>query len=558
MPNPPLMQIKRAEPPWVRMRGKPQIPMKSPPRRRPPQAAPLFAALQRPECYPHPVSQVQVIETHISWVLLTGEYAYKIKKPVNLGFADFSTLGLRRHYCEEELRLNRRLAPDLYLDVVTIRGDAATPRIGGDGPVLDYAVKMAQFPQDALASRRLAAGTFGPAEIDALAARIADFHATAPVAPAAGPFGTPETVLAPALQNFDQMLPLAGDAQEDGTLRELRRWTEREFGARRGAFTRRKSGGAIRECHGDLHLGNIAVLEGRPVPFDCIEFNDELRWIDVASEAAFLAMDLEDRGRRDLSWRFLNRYLEISGDYGGIEVLRCYLVYRALVRAKVHLMRARQQRIRRDEKLRLEQAFRHYLGLAQRYARPRGAALVVTHGLSGCGKSTATQSLLEELGAVRLRSDLERKRLHGVAPLAASRSATGAGIYTAEASALTYRSLGALARPILAAAFPVIADATFLQRAEREAFRAIAAEAGVPFLILDFHVPLETLRERIAERRARGDDPSEASLAVLERQVALREPLTPAEMAAAVVVDGASLAQPDRWQAVRRKLNITY
>jgi aminoglycoside phosphotransferase family enzyme/predicted kinase len=540
------------------MCGKPQIPMSSPPRRRLPEAAPLFAALQRPECYPHPVSRVQVLETHISWVLLTGQYAYKIKKPVNLGFADFSTLGLRRHYCEEEVRLNRRLAPEIYLEVVSIRGDARAPRVGGDGPVLDYAVKMVQFPQETLASRMLAAGTFGAAEADGLAARIAAFHAAAPAAAPGGRLGGPESVLAPALQNFDQMLALAAGSAEDGLLRTLRKWTEREFVARHDAFQRRQSGGAIRECHGDLHLGNIAVLDGRPVPFDCIEFNDELRWIDVASEAAFLVMDLEDRGRRDLAWRFVNRYLETTGDYGGVEVLRFYLAYRALVRAKVHLMRARQPQVRRDEKLRLEQAFRHYLGLAQAYAQPRGAALLVTHGLSGCGKSTATQTLLETIGAVRLRSDLERKRLHGIAPLAGSGSAPGTGIYTAEATAITYRSLGSAARSILAAGFPLIVDATFLHRAEREAFRAIAQAAGAPFLILDFHVPLDELRARVSQRLARGDDPSEASLEVLERQIAAREPLTPAEMASAVVVDGASLARADPWQAVRRKINITY
>ena len=554
---PRLIQIKLKGTHSDRMPLKAATSMSLPRRRRSPERNRLLAALRRPGCYPHPVLRVRVIETHISWVLLTGRYAYKVKKPVNLGFADFSTLGLRRHYCEEELRLNRRLAPEIYLEVVAIRGDARAPRIGGDGPVLDYAVKMLEFPQEALASRRLAGGTFGSAEIDVLAARIAGFHDAAPVAPPGGPLGAPESVLAPALQNFAQILPLAATATDRQALHALRRWTRQEFAARRAVFDRRKSGGAIRECHGDLHLGNIAVLDGRPAPFDCIEFNDELRWVDVASEAAFLVMDLEDRGRRDLAWRFVNRYLEATGDYGGVAVLRFYLVYRALVRAKVHLMRARQPRVRRDEKLRLEQAFRHYLGLAQRYARPHGAALVITHGLSGCGKTTATQSLVEQIGAVRLRSDLERKRLHGIAPLGSSGSAPGAGIYTAESTTATYRSMGALARTVLEAGFPVVVDATFQLRAEREAFRAIAEKCGVPFLILDFHVPLDLLRTRVSERLARGNDASEAGLAVLERQIATREPLTPAETAAALAVDGAR--QPGRaaWRSACKRLNIT-
>jgi aminoglycoside phosphotransferase family enzyme/predicted kinase len=517
-------------------------------------APPLFAALLDPACYPHPAAGVRVIETHISWVLLTGEFAYKIKKPVNLGFVDFTTLGLRHHYCEEELRLNRRLAPSLYLEVVSIRGDPGTPRIGGEGPVLDYAVKMREFPQEALASRRIVGGGFGAAEIDALAALAAEFHSGAPAAGPAGRFGTPDAVLSAALQNFEQMLPLVKTAPEDRTLRALRRWTEREHGARRDAFERRRREGFVRECHGDLHLGNIAMIGGRPVPFDCIEFNDDLRCIDVMCEVAFLAMDLEDRGRRDLAWRFLNRYFEATGDYAGIPVLRFYLVYRALVRAKVHLMRSRQPRLLRGEKTRLSRAFHDYLRLAARYAAADRTALLITHGLSGCGKTTATQPLVEQLGAVRLRSDLERKRLHGVAPLASSGSGRAAGMYAAEASAATYRRLGEQAQEILRAGYPVVADATFLRRAERESFRAIAEQLDVPFLILNFHAPQEILRARITQRLARADDASEAGLAVLEHQLAVREPLTPAEMATAFAVDATGPVSHDLWRPVIERL----
>ena len=520
----------------------------------PPAAPPLFAALLDPACYSHPVARVRVNETHISWVLLTGEYAYKIKKPVNLGFVDFTTLGLRHHYCEEELRLNRRLAPGLYLEVVSIRGDPGAPRFGGEGPVLDYAVKMREFPQEALASRRIAGGGFGAVEIDALAALVAEFHAGAPVAVPAGRFGIPDAVLSAALQNFEQMLPLVRTALDDRTLRTLRQWTEREHGARRDAFERRRREGFVRECHGDLHLGNIAMIGGRPVPFDCIEFNDDLRWIDVMSEVAFLAMDLDDRGRRDLAWRFLNRYLEATGDYAGIPVLRFYLVYRALVRAKVHLIRSRQPRLLRGEKTRLSRAFQDYLRLAARYAAPDCAALMITHGLSGSGKTTATQPLIEQLGAVRLRSDLERKRLHGVAPLASSGSGLAAGIYTAEASAATYRRMGELAREVLRAGYPVVADATFLRRTEREAFRAIAEQRDVPFLILDFQAPQEVLRARIKARAIRGDDASEADPAVLGRQFAAREPLTPAEFAAGFAVDATQPVSHEMWRLAIERL----
>ncbi len=515
---------------------------------------PLFAALLNPACYPHPVSGVRVLETHISWVLLTGEYAYKIKKPVYLGFLDFSTLGLRRHYCEEELRLNRRLAPELYRELVEIRGAPQAPRVGGDGPVLEYAVRMREFPQESLASRALARGAFDAPEVDALATVIAEFHAHAPLARAHESFGTPEAVLSAALQNFEQMLPLATAAPDDRALRALRQWTEREFASRRGAFATRKHLGFVRECHGDLHLGNIVMLDGRPVPFDCIEFNDNLRWIDVMNEAAFLAMDLEDRGRGDLRWRFLNRYLEATGDYAGLDVLPFYLVYRALVRAKVHLMRSRQPGLRRTEKARLARAFQDYLRLAGRLAAPERVALILAHGLSGCGKTTLTQPLIEALGAVRLRSDLERKRLHGVAPLASSGSGLQGGIYTAEATAATYRRLGELARDALRAGFSVVVDAAFLRRTERDAFRAIAEGLDAPFLILDFHAPQEVLRARVAERLARADDASEADLAVLEHQLAVREPLTPAEMAAAFAVDATGPVSHDMWRPFIERL----
>jgi hypothetical protein len=496
-----------------------------------------------------------MMETHISWVLLTGEYAYKIKKPVNLGFVDFTSLAMRRYYCEEELRLNRRLAPGLYLDVVEIRGDVRAPRIGGTGRLLEYAVKMREFPQAGLASRALAEGTFGAADIDCLAGLVAEFHARTPAA-TPDRLGAPDTILSAARQNFDQLRTRVKPEPDTKKLRSLREWTEREFAAMRETFAARKREGFVRECHGDLHLGNIAMIEGKPVPFDCIEFNDELRWIDVMSEVAFAVMDLEDRQRGDLAWRFLNRYLEATGDYPGVRLLRFYFVYRALVRAKVHLMRAQQPRLPRAAKSRLLRAFRGYVKLAERFAIPGGASLFITHGLSGCGKTTMTQPLIELLGAVRLRSDVERKRLHGLAPLAESGSGVNDGIYTPAANAATYRHLGALARGVLAAGYSVVVDATFLKRTEREIFRAIAEQADVRFVILNFLAPLEVLRARIAERKARADDVSEADLAVLQHQVAARESLTPAEMTAAFAVDGTRTVSREMWSPLIERLRI--
>lgn len=513
----------------------------------------IVEALRNPLCFPHPVKTIQVVETHISWVILTGDFAYKIKKPVDLGFLDFTRLETRRFYCWEEVRLNRRLAPELYLGAVAIRGSPEAPRIEGEGPLLEYAVKMREFPQDALASRLLARDKFGTEHADALATAIAGFHGTARIAVAADAYGAPDAVLAPALQNFDQILHCNADPSDRETLERLRHWTEGEHHLRNDAFATRRSGGLVRECHGDLHLGNIVVLKGRPVAFDCIEFNNNLRWIDVISEVAFLMMDFTDRGRSDLAWRFLNRYLEATGDYAGISVLRFYLVYRALVRAKVHLLRSRQHGIPDAEQDHLLGAFRGYLRLASSFAQSRKPALLITHGVSGSGKSTATEPLAGRLAAVRACSDIERKRAYGVPPLARSGSGLASGIYSADATKLTYRRLDNIASRVLDAGFPVVVDAAFLRRADREAFRRIALAHHAPFLILGCEAPAALLRDRLARRQRSGTEASEASLTVLKHQLATRDRLTPEEMPDVVTI-AAKEPAAEPWQEILERL----
>jgi aminoglycoside phosphotransferase family enzyme/predicted kinase len=513
---------------------------------------PPAAALNRPECFPHPIGRVELVETHISWVVLTGPYAYKIKKPVNLGFVDFSTPALRRHYCEEELRLNRRLAPDLYLEVVEIRGTPQAPTVGGDGPLLDHAVKMREFPLGALAAQLVKDGGFGAPEIDALARDIARFHCTAPAARPDASFGSPEAVLDLADANFRQMLPLVAQPRDRNALLGLERWTLGEFESRRPALMSRLREGFVRECHGDLHLGNIAVIAGRPVPFDCIEFSAALRWIDVMSEVAFLFMDLVDRAHPDLAWRFLNRYLEWTGDYAGLAVFRFYLVYRALVRAKVHLLRSLQPNLPASARPRLKLAFRNYVRLAETLSKPGAPALYITHGVSGSGKTAGTEGLVEQAGAVRVRSDIERKRLHGLDPLARTAPGVGTGIYTLEATAATYARLSQIAQDALAQGYPVVVDAAFLKLAEREPFRALAERSRVPFAILAFDAPVAVLRERVARRAARGEDASEAGIAVLDRQLGAREPPAAKEDSFTLKIDCARPAAV-RWPAILKR-----
>ena len=519
----------------------------------------LVAALADPARFGERCTQVTHLETHISHVFLTGEFAYKIKKPLDLGFLDFTTLAKRRFCCEEELRLNRRLAPAVYVDVVAITGSPDDPVVDGAGTPLEYAVRMREFAQDALASRMLASGSLTAAHIDALAAEVAAFHGRIDVAPRDSVYGAPETVLRVAVQNFDQIRPLLADAADRATLATLHDWTLAEHAARHDALRQRHDTGFVRECHGDLHLGNIAVLDGEPTVFDCIEFNAELRWIDVMSEVAFTVMDLEDRGRPDYAFRFLNAYLEHTGDYSGLAVLRFYRAYRAMVRAKVACLRG-SQLPPGEAKGALAAEYRCYVNLAHGYAQPQRPAFVVAHGLSGCGKTTLTQSLLELCGGIRIRTDVERKRLHGMVASARSGSALDAGLYTSDATERTYRQALALAEEIAAAGGVAIVDGTFLKRWQRDLFRERAASLGIPFLVIDFAAADATLRARIAERAVRGADASEADLAVLDSQIRTREALGADELPGTVHYDADApldrARDPAAWREVLDRLSV--
>jgi aminoglycoside phosphotransferase family enzyme/predicted kinase len=501
--------------------------------------------------------RVELIETHISYVLLTGQFAYKIKKAVELGFLDFRSLAARRFDCEEELRLNRRLAPTLYLDVVEITGSVDAPIFGGTGPIIEYAVKMREFPQEALASRALVRGELSAADIDALAAKVAAFHRTACVATIGGPFGAPENVLRAALENFRQIRPLLDTSAEVADLDALAAWTERQHAACATSMALRRGEGFVRECHGDLHLGNIAFFDGELTIFDCIEFNEGMRWIDVMSDVAFAAMDLRDRGRPDLSHRFLNAYLEVTGDYDGLSVLRFYLVYRAMVRAKISRLRAEQLRAG-DAKAASLAEYRGYVKIAKHYAQPPRPAIIITHGLAGSGKTTLSQALLEMIGAVRIRTDVERKRLHGLPPGARERSGIDAGLYAPAATRETYLRALQLARGAAAAGCNVIVDAAFLQRWQRRLFRDLASKLDIPFIVVSFVAQNAALRDRIARRLHDAREASDADLAVLEHQLQTQEPLAPDELGDTVIYDAqATLGEarlPARWRGVLDRL----
>ena len=500
----------------------------------------LIGELLAPAAYPHAVGAIAVVETHISWVLLTGQFAYKVKKPVRLDFVDFSTLERRRAMCLVELRLNRRFAPRVYLDVVPITWLASngSAMVGGDGEPIEYAVKMAQFPAEARLDRALARREFGPRECDLLSAKVADVHAAASVAEAESPFGTPAMVS----KHFGDVLETALAQTRGGPLESvvtrLRDWADGEIVRLRPNIERRKSARRVRECHGDLHSENIAMIGGEPVPFDCLEFRDDLRWIDVMSDVGFVCMDLADRGHSRLAHRLLNAYLERTGDVEGLAVLRYYQAYRAVVRGMVTVM---QQAPEERASGTISQRARTYFELAEHYSRPRRPALVITHGLSGTGKSTVTGRLLEEIGAIRLRSDMERRRGEDGFTQPTADEDSSAERYTPAARQAVYDELARRAEVVLTAGYPVIVDATFLRHAQRDAFRQLAERRSVPFVILACDADPATLRQRIEERQRAGNDPSEATLKVLEQQLAEREPLTPEEQKYVVASHDAKL-----------------
>jgi len=491
----------------------------------------LIDGLQHADAFPHDVQHIEMLETHISWIILTGEVAYKIKKPLDLGFLNFSTLDLRRYYCNEEVRLNRRFAPGLYRDVVPIGGTPEHPKIGTE-PAIEWAVRMHQFPADAGLDHQVAARSVSVADMRRLGETVAAAHGAADVATDNG-YGSLNSIRSPARDNF---ISLAADCAKTDLLdaiATLRQWTEHETARLEPVFVSRLMAGHIRECHGDLHVGNIVRLSDEYVPFDCLEFDPALRWIDVISDVAFLVMDLLHLERADLAFVFLNRYLEVTGDYTGLAVLPYYIVYRAAVRAKITAVRRRQENPDTDPA-----SVTAYLQLASRIATPkRKALLIVCHGVSGSGKTWLSEKLIPVLAAIRLRSDIVRKKLHGLTELARSDADVNEGLYARDATRRTYAQIAEFAKLALDERLNVIIDATCLQRADRHAFRDIAATAGASFVIVHCDARRPVLEERICRRECGGTDASEANLAVLKYQLARQEPLDRYELAYSVRVD---------------------
>jgi hypothetical protein len=503
-----------------------------------------------PAFYPHPVaSPVRIIETHISYVLLTGDYAYKVKKPVDLGFLDFTTLERRRHFCEEEVRLNSRGAPGMYLGVVPIAraaAPAAGVALGGGGTPVEYAVKMRQFPEDALLSVALERGDVGEADALHLAATVAAYHAESPVV-RRDPLGSPDALRREMGRNYRRTEKFAGDLLEVPWLADIERFTDLCFDERSPLMRSRIEPGFVRECHGDLHLGNVCRWEGKTYLFDCIEFNEAFRCVDVICDAAFALMDFDARGYPGLANAFMNGYAEATGDWSGLRLLPLYLCRNAYVRAMVNSILLDATLDPADAGRVRSRATRYY-ELAWQYARPRHGGLVLTCGASGSGKSTLARDLARRWGAVHLRSDAVRKHLAGV-PTDGGRA--GDGAYAPEMTRRTYDRLLDLGLALAGEGFVVLLDARYPRAALRAQAYAAAAGRGVPLHVLHCAAPEDVLRGRLAARAA-GTDLSDATPDLLAGQLAEQEPFGPAERPHVLELDTRQpvdrlAAQVDAW-----------
>jgi hypothetical protein len=473
-------------------------------------------ALLEPGAYPHPVAPIKLIETPTSWVLLTGSLAYKLKRPIHYPFLDQRTLERRSGLCREELRLNRRFAPQLYLQTDPISIHAGSARMGDPTAPLEYAVRMVQFDSAAGLDRLLEAAAVAPPQLHQFGVDLAAIHARLPVAGPAQRLGQADTVPQRVRANFDECRDYARPLGRAAEIEALREPLERALAAVSELLPARHSAGQVRECHGDLHARNVVRWSGKLQAFDCLEFEPGLRWIDVAAEISFLLMDLQVRQAAPHAQAFLAGYLAATGDYQACRLTGLYRLHFALVRAKIAALEAAGAG---GDAAALAR-YCSYRNAAQELGRPNRPALIVMYGTSGSGKSWLAAQIAPRIGALHIRSDVERKRLAGPG---------AADLYTPAWTQRTYARVVACAREALAGGYRVIADASFLRLEHRAAVYGMARALQVPVLLVHCHAPAALQTERLEQRRARGTDASDADLAVLSWQQSIAVPPTAAE-----------------------------
>lgn len=477
----------------------------------------LIANLQNPALYEHAIQKFHVIETHLSWIILTGSFAYKIKKPLNLGFQDFTTLEKRQHYCELEVNLNKRLAPLLYLKVVKITGSSSHPEFEGSGPVIEYAIKMVEFSQEALLAKLATSHTLKRQHILDITEQLAHFHLTTSIAPSSLNFGEAADVYAPMQENFSVLFTLPASKPYMEKLNVLLEWTKKQYQQLLSFLNHRKLSGFIRACHGDLHLGNMVLYNFKVIIFDCIEFNESFRWIDTINDLAFLTMDLQAHQLITYKHLLVNQYCEITNDYLGMRLLSFYECYRALVRAKIISLQCNQ--IHDPLHIaKLQQELANLINIADYSTRSSNPTLYITVGVSGSGKSLFTEYWLKQTGALRLRSDIMRKKLYN--------NLSPNQLYQPEITKQLYEEMAQLAESLLNAGLSVIIDATCLKQWQRRLFSTLASKLGISFTIFTFEASIEVLKRRLILREDFRENISDANENVLLQQLKQYEPLT--------------------------------
>ncbi len=492
----------------------------------------LIQQMLTSEFYPHPVTlPIQLMQTHASYVLLTGEFVYKLKKPVNFGFLDYSTVSKRQHFCTEEIRLNQRGAKELYLEVISIAKQSNKYQLGNDGEIVDYSVKMVQFPQSALLSNMFEAGTMTIEQIEEMGTVVSRFHADARRNEYISSFGTVAKIRQSIDDNYRQTEKYIGRAQTQQQFTETKAYTDRFLLEYSQLFLDRVAGGFIRECHGDLHLRNICRWHDETLLFDCIEFNEPFRFVDTMYDIAFAVMDLEARGGKDFANRFLNTYAEQTGDWEGLQVLPMYLSRQAYVRAKVTSFLLDDPTIASEDRAAAAKTAGDYYRQAWEYTRTASVGrLIMLAGLSGAGKSTLGKRIALEVGGVQLRSDAVRKHLGGIELL----SKGDDSLYTPAMTAKTYQRVLELASKLTAQGFTVILDAKYDRQALRAAVVDFATGRGIPLQIVHCTAPADVLRDRLIQRTG---DIADATVDLLASQQAAWEDFTPAERQYVMTVD---------------------
>jgi len=479
--------------------------------------AQLVKALSDPAFYPHPVEKVQFLQTHISSVFLTGEYVYKLKKPVNFGFLDFSTIELREHYCRAEVELNSRLAPSVYLRAAPITLDGDRLVLEGQGEIIDWVVVMRELEERLLGSEVLARGELSAAHMDSLVEVLVPFYRDAATGEGIDQYGTVEAVKFNTDENFSQTKDYSGKLLSNDRYKHIRRWTNTFYEDNSDLFERRIAEGRIRESHGDLHLGNV-FLEDPPIIFDCIEFNERFRCGDVAVDLAFMAMDLDFNGRPDLSEHFVDRYVEASGDTDLVRLLDFYKCYRAYVRGKIACFTSSDPALDNGARRAQRNLARRYFGLAYQYAGgAEKPSLVVLYGLMGSGKTNVARYLREHFGWHMLSTDAVRKQIAGVGENTRVYVPYNEGLYSPEMNRKTYAEVCRRAENLLLGGFPVVVDGAFKYQDERLPVIEAAQRADARLIFIQTVCEPDEQRHRL-EKRQQHDTRSDGRVELMENQ----------------------------------------